>query len=97
MGYSDANTVNFGANSNYNALQCQRNRRFGSSLTFGVAYTWSQAMGTTTDDGTYNHPSTRVPPTTARCSSTGRTTWSSTTTVHAAEVRQGRRRGSQRS
>jgi len=56
MGYGDSNTINFGANSNYHSLQVSANRRFGSNLTFGAAYTWSRAMGTTTDDGTFNHP-----------------------------------------
>jgi hypothetical protein len=55
MGYADANTVNFGANSNYNSLQVSAQRRFGNNVTFGVAYTWSKALGTTTDDGTYNN------------------------------------------
>ncbi len=56
MGYGDATTVNFGANSSYHSLQVGANRRFGRDLTFGVAYTWSKAMGTTADDGTTNHP-----------------------------------------
>ena len=49
-----ANTINygFGANSNYHSLQVSANRRFGRSLTGGVAYTWSKAMGTTNDDYT---------------------------------------------
>ncbi len=55
-GYADANVIGFGANSNYHSLQVSANRRFGSSFTFGIAYTWSKTMGTTNDDGTYNHP-----------------------------------------
>ncbi len=56
MGFGDANTINFGANSNYNSLQVGANRRLGKNVTFGVAYTWSKTMGTTNDDGTGNNP-----------------------------------------
>jgi hypothetical protein len=56
MGYNDANVIAFGANSNYHSMQMSANRRFGKDVTFGVAYTWSRSLGTTTDDGTTNHP-----------------------------------------
>jgi hypothetical protein len=56
MGYNDASVIAFGANSNYHSMQMSANRRFGKDVTFGVAYTWSRALGTTTDDGTTNHP-----------------------------------------
>lgn len=56
MGYADTNVIGFGSNSNYHSLQVSANRRFGNEFTFGVAYTWSRALGTTTDDGTFNHP-----------------------------------------
>ncbi len=55
-GYADTNIIAFGANSNYHSLQMSANRRFGKDLTFGVAYTWSKTMGTTTDDYTGNNP-----------------------------------------
>ena len=54
--YADTINYAFGANSNYHSLQVSANRRFGKSLTFGVAYTWSKVMGTTNDDGTLNTP-----------------------------------------
>jgi hypothetical protein len=56
MGYNDINIIGFGALSNYHSMQFSANRRFGRDLTFGVAYTWSKTMGTTTDDYTTNHP-----------------------------------------
>ena len=43
-GYGDINYIEFSSNSNYHALQVQANRRFSSSLSFGLAYTWSKAM-----------------------------------------------------
>lgn len=55
-GYADATIIAFGANSNYHSMQMSANRRFGKDLTFGVAYTWSKTMGTTTDDYTGNTP-----------------------------------------
>lgn len=55
-GFADANIIGFGANSNYNSLQIAANRRFGRDLTFGVAYTWSKALGVATDDGSYVNP-----------------------------------------
>ncbi|MBV8819191.1 MAG: TonB-dependent receptor [Acidobacteriaceae bacterium] len=41
------------ATSNYNALQLQLNKRFGSGLFFGAAYTWSRAMTTAQADTTW--------------------------------------------
>ncbi len=55
-GYADTNIIAFGANSNYHSMQMSANRRFGKDLLFGVAYTWSKTMGTTTDDYTGNNP-----------------------------------------
>jgi hypothetical protein len=46
LGYTNTTDYAFGANSNYNALQTSAHRRFGKSLTFGGAYTWSKVMGT---------------------------------------------------
>jgi hypothetical protein len=39
----------YGSSSNYNALQVGLNRRMARNLMFGLAYTWSKAMGTDTD------------------------------------------------
>ncbi|WP_321472084.1 carboxypeptidase regulatory-like domain-containing protein [uncultured Paludibaculum sp.] len=52
QGYGNAIAYGFGANSNYHAMQMSANRRLGNDFTFGVAYTWSKAMGTTNDDYT---------------------------------------------
>jgi hypothetical protein len=43
-GYSDIQLIETGGNSNYHSMQVQLNRRFSSSLSFGVSYTWSKAM-----------------------------------------------------
>ncbi len=56
QGYANTIAYGFGGNSNYHSLQVSANRRFGKDLTFGVAYTWSKAMGTTNDDYTTNTP-----------------------------------------
>ena len=36
---------------NYNALQVAVNRRYASGLQYGIAYTWSKAMGISDNDG----------------------------------------------
>ena len=51
-GYADIQLIETGGNSNYHSLQVQANRRFSSSLSFGVSYTWSKAM--TLVDGNNN-------------------------------------------
>ncbi len=56
QGFANTIAYGFGANSNYHSLQMSANRRFGKDVTFGVAYTWSKAMGTTNDDYTTNIP-----------------------------------------
>ncbi len=43
-GYGDINLIEFASNSNYHSLQVQANRRFSTSLAFGLSYTWSKAM-----------------------------------------------------
>ncbi|MCU0229113.1 MAG: carboxypeptidase-like regulatory domain-containing protein [Bryobacterales bacterium] len=55
-GYGNINVTNFGAFSNYHAMQMSANRRLGKSLTFGVAYTWSKVMGIAGGDGDVLHP-----------------------------------------
>jgi hypothetical protein len=50
-GYRGINFTDFGANSNYNALQMRGSRRFSKSLTFNANYAWGKAMGQTESDG----------------------------------------------
>jgi hypothetical protein len=49
-GYTNILHTDFGANSNYHALQVRGSRRFAQGLTANVNYTWSKAMGTTPND-----------------------------------------------
>jgi hypothetical protein len=49
-GYGDITQRQFLGHTNYNALQVSLNRRFSKGLMFGVAYTWSHSLGTTTFD-----------------------------------------------
>lgn len=49
-GYTNVTFVEFGASSNYHGLQARISRRFGSSLTFNVNYTWSKAIDETDGD-----------------------------------------------
>jgi hypothetical protein len=56
QGFGNTTAYGFGANSNYHSMQVSANRRFGNTMTFSLAYTWSKAMGTTNDDYTGNHP-----------------------------------------
>jgi hypothetical protein len=56
LGYNGTTAYGFGANSNYHSLQVSANHRVSSSFNFGIAYTWSKAMGTTNDDYTGNVP-----------------------------------------
>jgi len=44
-GYGDITLLDTGSNTNYHSLQVQANRRFSSSLSLGLSYTWSKAMG----------------------------------------------------
>lgn len=46
VGYANVLLRDYGATSNYNALQTSVNRRFTKGLQFGVAYTWSKALTT---------------------------------------------------
>ncbi len=45
-GYNTVGLRTFGGSSNYHSMQATLNKRFGSSVNFGMAYTWSKAMGT---------------------------------------------------
>jgi len=49
-GYGGITYIQNSGYGNYNALQTSINRRFSSSLQFGVAYTWSKAMDLTSGD-----------------------------------------------
>jgi hypothetical protein len=46
QGYAAVNLRDYGATSNYHALQTSINRRFTKGLQFGVSYTWSKTMTT---------------------------------------------------
>lgn len=50
LGYNSIHFTDFGATSNYNALQVQLTRRFGSNLTLSANYTWSKALDQVDDD-----------------------------------------------
>ena len=51
-GYTSVNFTEFGATSNYNALQTRLSRRFAQHLTMNASYTWSKAMDEVDSDGT---------------------------------------------
>jgi hypothetical protein len=55
-GYGDILFRSFDAISNYNSLQASANRRFKNNFTFGVAYTFSKALTTSSDDNEITHP-----------------------------------------
>ena len=56
QGFGDIVITGFGATSNYNALQVSANRRLTTDFQFGLAYTWSKALGTASGDGDRFHP-----------------------------------------
>jgi hypothetical protein len=51
LGFGDVNFTEFGATSNYNALQTRVSRRFASHLTLNASYVWSKAMDEVDADG----------------------------------------------
>src|SRR5262245_44313364 len=53
QGYGSITLHQMGGTSNYNSLQIGLNRRFAKGLFFGVAYTWSKALATVTNDGDF--------------------------------------------
>lgn len=53
-GYGDITLQEFVGTSNFNSLQVSLNRQFAGGLFLGVAYTFSKALGVTSDDGGYN-------------------------------------------
>ena len=52
-GYGDISIHREGSSANYNSLQIGVNRRFSSGFFFGLAYTWSKALGVTSGDGDF--------------------------------------------
>ena len=44
QGFADIQYLEFSSNSNYNALQARMYKRFSSSLTFNLSYTWSKVL-----------------------------------------------------
>lgn len=50
-GFQSVNFTEFGATSNYNALQTRLSRRFAKHLTLNASYTWSKALDETDADG----------------------------------------------
>jgi hypothetical protein len=46
-GFNTINSHNFVGHTNYNALTVSAQRRFAHGLAWGLAYTWSKALGTT--------------------------------------------------
>jgi hypothetical protein len=53
QGYGSITLHQMGGTSNYNSLQVGLNRRFARGLFFGLAYTWSKALATVTNDGDF--------------------------------------------
>lgn len=51
LGFQSVNFTEFGATSNYNALQTRLSRRFATHFTANVSYTWSKAMDEVDADG----------------------------------------------
>lgn len=51
VGFQNINYVEDSGYSNYHSLQVGWNRRYTKGLQYGVAYTWSKAMGLTNQDG----------------------------------------------
>jgi hypothetical protein len=51
LGYTSINYTEFGATSNYNALQTRVSRRFATHLTLNASYTYSKAMDEVDADG----------------------------------------------
>ncbi|MEK7753651.1 MAG: hypothetical protein AAB654_17135, partial [Acidobacteriota bacterium] len=49
-GWSDLTRYEFGATSNYHAMELSVQRRFRKNLMYGVAYTWSKVLGVTSGD-----------------------------------------------
>ncbi len=55
-GYNTVGWRTFGGSANYHSLQVTVNRKLSSSVSYGMAYTWSKAMGTANGDGDFINP-----------------------------------------
>ena len=55
-GYASIQYLETSSNSNYHSLQVQLNRRLSSDLSFGLAYTWSQALDVSDTDASAVNP-----------------------------------------
>jgi hypothetical protein len=55
-GYNTVGLRTFGGSSNYHSMQAVLSKRFGSSVNFGLAYTYSKAMGTSNDYTDFINP-----------------------------------------
>jgi len=53
-GYGSITLHQFGGTSNYNSLQTSLQRRLSRGLFFGMNWTWSRALGTTSDRGNFH-------------------------------------------
>jgi hypothetical protein len=51
VGFQNVNYIEDSGYSNYHSMQVAWNRRYTKGLQYGVAYTWSKAMGLTNQDG----------------------------------------------
>lgn len=56
LGHGEAVVTTFGGWSNYNSLQVSINKNSGKGLQYGIAYTWSKALGVSSGDGDRLHP-----------------------------------------
>jgi hypothetical protein len=56
LGHGEAVVTTFGGWSNYNSLQVSINKNSGKGLNYGIAYTWSKALGVSSGDGDRLHP-----------------------------------------
>src|SRR5262249_36826202 len=52
LGFTNVNFVDYGANSNYHALQARASRRFASRLTANASFVWAKAMDQVDTDTT---------------------------------------------
>jgi len=56
-GYNTVQLKTFGGSGNYHSLQVTAQRRFRRSLSLGISYTWSKALGTAQDaEGNFINP-----------------------------------------
>lgn len=65
-GFSSLQVFTTSGSANYNALQISANRRMSRSLSFGLAYTWSKALGVQGTSGTNVLNNTLMHPTDVR-------------------------------